>query len=150
MSVFNRKFSVSDLRDNFRGSDNKVLYRQRTVVIKKIKNKSNSPNGSLHTITEEDTNAAKSERRKMTEDKKIEQKILRKVETIEFREHSTFDTVTKTSFLVKRSNKKVKFKDDPHFVDEVIVESYKKYHQEENNITRRKKDKTVSCRCLIF
>jgi hypothetical protein len=130
MSVFNNRFSVSEIRGIVSGS--KTGGKQRSVVISKKEIKRLS---LLEEIV--DRKLASS----MIEDNE-RRKLLKTEETQEL---STFDTVTKTSASsTRRQSKKVTFKDPLRH--EVKIESFKQFNKKE----KFRRHDSESCKCLIF
>jgi hypothetical protein len=134
MSVFNRKFSIGDIRDGMLGNKTTKSRGSLRVVNKNKKT-------SLSEISEDLSFDIKSS----PDRREIETKLLKKKDTLDFKELSTFDTVTKMSSNTRKL-KRVKFS-EPFITEVVKIESYKKYYLQPES---SKKKQVESCRCLIF
>jgi hypothetical protein len=128
MSVFNRKFSMGEIRGGMIGI--KTGKSESSIKIIRKTNKINL--SSLNELSFDKTDS-----------RDIETKLIKKKDTIESKDLSTFDTVTKISNI--RKVKRVKFTEP--FIEVVQIESFKKYYLEPQS---SKKKQAQSCRCLIF
>jgi hypothetical protein len=132
MSVFNRKFFVSDIRKS--STRGRLLIRQRNELTYDYKIK----NTSLDIISEEYTDKAN-----ITNILAKRQHDVSNSKILHTKDFSNISTLTKTSSCNKK-NKRVKFREP--LMEVVKVECYKKYQLEDT----QKKKHTATCRCLIF
>jgi hypothetical protein len=140
MSVFNRKFLIGEITPT-KSTANTAIRRGSVTIL-------NEKSRSDKSLIRLERSATTASRRISIVNAEIKlEKSLRKSDTNDFKDSDTVDTVTKNSGILTKKKKKVCFKEN--YVENINVESYKKYYfntQEPN----KRRTFVESCRCLII